>query len=415
LGKLLANQEDGYRYTKFSNNKVLFKCNNCGEEKEKKIYVVYRKGFSCSKCGDGVSYPNKFMFNVLSQLAVKFNTEYTPEWSNFKDCDCGNEKTKGKKRYDFYIPSKNTIVEMHGVQHYEDVKWSSTELSNRNLKEEQKNDEIKFKLAKKNGINKYIVIDARNSDMNFIKSNILNSELSSLFDLNNVDWLECHKFALSSRVKETCDIWNWLNVDERSVMKIVDIMGMSEETIRKYLKRGRDLGWCDYEEYHGMRVVQLSLDNILVEEYESGHLASKKTGTRQSGISLCCKGKQKTAGGFKWMFKDDYEIPERRKTLLEITERKTIDPRKGRNLSQEHKEKIRIGLIDKRHMLGKLGSENPNSKKVAQIDIKTQRLIAEFGSIKEVERKLGYDASGIVKVCKGKSKSAYGYIWKYAI
>ena len=41
-------------------------------------------------------------------------------------------------------------------------------------------------------------------------------------------------------------------------------------------------------------------------------------------------------------------------------------------------------------------------------------LIKEYNSIKDAERETGFDNSGIAKACKGKQKTAYGYIWRYA-
>ena len=40
--------------------------------------------------------------------------------------------------------------------------------------------------------------------------------------------------------------------------------------------------------------------------------------------------------------------------------------------------------------------------------------IKEYPSMKEVERQTGYDFSLIAKCCKGRRKSAYNYIWRYA-
>ena len=50
------------------------------------------------------------------------------------------------------------------------------------LIEEQINDSFKEKLAKDNGIEKYIVINCKESDLSYIKNNVLNSELSKIFD-----------------------------------------------------------------------------------------------------------------------------------------------------------------------------------------------------------------------------------------
>ena len=56
-------------------------------------------------------------------------------------------------------------------------------------------------------------------------------------------------------------------------------------------------------------IIQLNLDGDYLNTYKSGYEAATAIGNPnlRSNIILVCKGKKKTAGGFKWMFKDDYE------------------------------------------------------------------------------------------------------------
>jgi hypothetical protein len=53
-----------------------------------------------------------------------------------------------------------------------------------------------------------------------------------------------------------------------------------------------------------------------------------------------------------------------------------------------------------------------DSKKVIQYDLK-MNFIREWPSLGEIQRTFGYPTSNISKCCKGKSKLAYGYIWKF--
>lgn len=64
-------------------------------------------------------------------------------------------------------------------------------------------------------------------------------------------------------------------------------------------------------------------------------------------------------------------------------------------------------------MLGKLGKDNPNAKQIIQLTLENE-VIKIWGSIIDVERKLGYHKSSICKCCKGKLKKTYGYKWCYA-
>ena len=60
----------------------------------------------------------------------------------------------------------------------------------------------------------------------------------------------------------------------------------------------------------GRRVIQLSLDNKYIAEYISADEAQRITGIDRSSIRRCCdvNHKQKTAGGFIWIYKDIYNI-----------------------------------------------------------------------------------------------------------
>ena len=161
----------------------------------------YIGGLSCF-CNDGISYVEKFMYNALKQLDIKFSTQLSK--TVFKWCD--------KYRYDFYFEynNKQYICEINGLQHYEEsFKNVKSNRNRRTLKEEQKNDKLKKELALKNDIKEdnYIVIDCRYSELEWIKEHILNSNLAKIFDLSNIDWLKCHEFACCTRVKEACDLW----------------------------------------------------------------------------------------------------------------------------------------------------------------------------------------------------------------
>ena len=66
----------------------------------------------------------------------------------------------GVRRYDFYVPSLNAIIEVHGAQHYEQ---GFDSIGGRSFEEERANDILKEKLAIDNGIKHYIVINALSS------------------------------------------------------------------------------------------------------------------------------------------------------------------------------------------------------------------------------------------------------------
>ena len=86
--------------------------------------------------------------------------------------------------------------------------------------------------------------------LNFIKNNILKSELSNIFDLSNIDWLKCEEFALKNIVKEVCDYWNNTGTTSRDIGKIFK---KSRTVINAYLKKGAKLGWCSYDAKEEMK------------------------------------------------------------------------------------------------------------------------------------------------------------------
>lgn len=62
------------------------------------------------------------------------------------------------------------------------------------------------------------------------------------------------------------------------------------------------------EDLKKVGIIQLSLNGEFIREWESLVKASKFLGQADSSaISRVCRGKSKTSGGYKWMYKEDYE------------------------------------------------------------------------------------------------------------
>ena len=55
------------------------------------------------------------------------------------------------------------------------------------------------------------------------------------------------------------------------------------------------------------KVVQLTKNDELIQIYDTMKEAGIATGIYSSNIVSCCKGKKKTAAGFKWMYYEEYE------------------------------------------------------------------------------------------------------------
>lgn len=285
LASLLLNAEDGFRYTRGSEKKVDWKCLECGEiVKNKMIYDTYRVGLCCPSCSDGKSYPEKLFYHLLNSLNVDFEWEKKFVWLP-------------DRRYDFYLPEQNMIIEMHGEQHY---KKGFEYLGGKSLLEQQLNDNYKKEKAQENNIERYIVVDASISQIDFLKKNIIESEFGSIFDLSAIEWEDLDRKALKSLVVTVCELWSI----GKNVKEIVLEINMSNTTVRNYLNRGRKIGISNYNG-NKKRIVQLSLSNELIKEWDSIIEASNSYG--DTSICACCNGHRESSSGFKWMHKEAYE------------------------------------------------------------------------------------------------------------
>lgn len=271
-----VSEEDAKKYSHSSAKKVIVICPDCKKKKLMPLHKIYtRKTISCS-CGDGISYPEKFIISLLDQLDINYIKEYSPKWAT----------TDKRYRYDFYLIDYNTIIECHGEQHYENT---FSVLGGKTLEEEQLNDKYKEELALSNGISNYIILDCRKSNLEWIKNSVLTSELDNIVNLSNMNWLKCEEFALSNKVKEVCDYWhlhNDINGENLSTSDLSKFFKIYPSTMRTYLKKGSKLGWCDYnpkiEHEKGVkksvlinkikdnaRHIEVFKDNIFLREFKS--------------------------------------------------------------------------------------------------------------------------------------------------
>ncbi|CAG8707919.1 5198_t:CDS:1, partial [Ambispora leptoticha] len=74
------------------------------------------------------------------------------------------------------------------------------------------------------------------------------------------------------------------------------------------------------------KIVQKMLDGNVVQIWDSILLASGALKISESCISECCSGKQKTSGGWRWMYYEDHIEPDPNKEWREIE----LDSRKFR-------------------------------------------------------------------------------------
>ena len=241
LVHLLLNPEEAHTISIHSHKKTDFKCDYCGSIiRNCIIRNVFRYGLRCPICSDNISFGEKIISNLLSQLNIDYEYDKTTSWSN-------------NRRYDFIIKSHSLIIETHGLQHYKDVNFHN---KSKTLKDEQENDLYKKQLALKNNISHYVEINTSKYDFKFIKQSILESELNDLFDLSNIDWTKLFYSVNNSKVREVCDLWNSgiKNIDE-----LANIVKISPSSVRHYLFRCNSAGLCYYST--DMRKKVICVDN----------------------------------------------------------------------------------------------------------------------------------------------------------
>lgn len=291
-------------YRKNSEKRIVPICPECKNISDKEIIIsnLYKNGGYGCKCKDGQRYPEKFMYNLLKQLNVDFKTEYAPNWAL-------------GKRYDFYLEDMSLIIEIHGGQHY--YGWGN----GKDISEQIENDLLKNNLAKSNGIKKYIVIDARFSNMKHIKDKILNSDMKYIFELDRVDFNICAEYASKNIMKEVCEYKR--DNYHLSCKQIGEVFNIGRSTVRKYLKDGSEIwDWINYDaEYEKKanytnknksksteKTVFVYRDNKFIGEYISARkissISEETFGVKldYKNISAVCLGKQKTHKGFVFSY-----------------------------------------------------------------------------------------------------------------
>ena len=301
--KYFENIEDAYKHTYASGKKILCKCPNCGYEKESDAHSLSGKGFSCPRCGDGISYPNKFMFNLLEQLNINFKSEYCPQWVN-------------KSKYDFYLPDNNIIIEMDGAFHYKDNNM------NGQTKEHSKQiDYYKDKIAKEHGI-KVIRIDCNYTFENkfeYVKNNIINSKLNDLFDLNNIDWNKInYNSTVNTLMIKICKLkHDNPNLTSSQISELLKPQNScSKSTIIKWLRLGKELGLCAYDtdEESRIKFVEVFKNKESLGIFKTNRCLSEQSEKlfgikfNTQGISKACLcNKPYKNFTFKYITKEEYE------------------------------------------------------------------------------------------------------------
>lgn len=149
----------------------------------------------------------------------------------------------------------------------------------------------------------------------------------------------------------------------------------SEESLKKMSEshKGINMG---KDHFASKEVCQYDLQGKSIKIWDCMSEAERELNISNGSIYNCCKGIQKKAGGFIWRYADE-------------------------KITDEY-----LAWCNELHSGGN------QKKSIAQYSL-DDRFICLFGSITEAGIKTGVDKGSISACCRGKIKTAGGFIWKY--
>ena len=118
-------------------------------------------------------------------------------------------------------------------------------------------------------------------------------------------------------------------------------------------------------------VLQFDLNGNLIKEWRNGYAASQELSISVGAIYGCCVHRYKSAGGYIWMYKEDFN--------------------------------------SKDDLQWYFNKDNHNNCNVLQYDL-YGRLIKTWDNIAEIKRVLGYN---VIYCCLHTTYTSHGFIWKY--
>lgn len=234
--------------------------------------------------------------------------------------------------------------------------------------------------------------------------------------------------SFTCQVLEECDEKD-LNTKERYWIKQLK----SNHRDRGY---NRTNGGDGVSGYWDISVYQYDLDGKFVGEYKSMSDAERQLNI--NGISACCRGVIKTAGGYMWStVKKDYIEKYHKNHRTSVVYQYGLEGEflamynsilEASNLTETPYKKILSCITDKRQTRGgdfmwtrqyvnKLPPYKHGCRKKTPVIQKTldDTVLQIYESLNEAQRATGVKSGNIWRCCHHKAKTAGGYLWEYTL
>lgn len=232
LVRWFKNKEDADNISRHSTQYSLFKCPYCGNEFKYQLNAIPEGQDPPCRCKKDISYAEKMMRNIFEQLDIN----YTYQLSKKHFIWCQNY------RYDFYfvLNGNQYIVEMDGGLGHGNVNYiGEVDTEGKYV------DNIKNDLANKHNIT-LIRIDcfykALEERFEYIKNNILISDLKNILNLSSIDWNEVKKSSDNPLLYQVCKLYN----ENYTIIDIIKELKIGKNTVLRKLRTGASIGIVDY-------------------------------------------------------------------------------------------------------------------------------------------------------------------------
>jgi hypothetical protein len=232
------------------------------------------------------------------------------------------------------------------------------------------------------------------------------------------------------------DLYQKYIVEDLSIPKLSEYYNCSEKTIFTNLKencilKDKEVWKKQCAENTKKSVLQFDLGGQLLKEWES--VREPSDFYQNTNIAACCRGEAVTAVGFIWRYRNEFKeidldrlnYQKRKVSQYDlqgnfIKSFESIKDAASYEFDESNIQDCCVGrLKSSKGYIWRYSEDSPPEKyrnktikSVFQYTL-TGNLIKEWYSISQASKELAIGSNSITTCCKGKYKSAGGFIWKY--